>query len=887
MNRISKINFRALWGLALLMGTVLCAQEFPKNGEMGIHESFTRDDRVRSGIAMGGIGTGSIELRKDGQFYNWSIMNNWPLGTGDPLEVKSHPRNFADQSYFFFLVRYQVEGEQARMKLLQLNNSLSEGGLQSIDYYYPWLSAVEKISYSASFPMTRMIFSDSEMPFEIEMNAFSPFIPGDVKNSSLPGVFFDFKIVPTGDRPVKVFLVASLRNLVGYDETDKYFVTQAHQGEGFKGFTMTCGGLDPDQSSAGEMGIISLSGQSSYYLGWEHKHPYYEKLLVSDRFDNINDTEGRNRELDGKLIGRNQHGTNDQRCFSSIGVDHLLKPGEPFVHSFILSWYFPNAYGGIVADTTEVGDRDYVLDVKPGRKVGHQYNNYFKSSGQVAGYMAENILDLRAATLGFRADFYNSSLPAFVLNQVNSQFNTFITSSILTERGTFAIREGMTPEKPWGPFGTIDVSLYGSSSIVALFPELQKSMMHAHRRLQSDNGEIHHGLQADVDMEHNGTFGVFHRVDLVPNFIQMVLRDFFWTGDQAYLEAMWPSVLSGIDYILTNRDADGDMMPDMEGIMCSYDNFPMYGLASYIQSQWMAAMASVSKAAEVMGDKQTKRLSDEILQKGRRLMDDKLWNGKYYMLSNDYMGEKGEDQGVLTDQLVGQWMAYQSGLGSLLDPEKVHSALQQVMAYSYIRDFGLRNCTWPATPDLFPIQHSDLWVDQANTCWTGVELAFASLLLYEGLVKEAEMVIKSVDERYRKAGLYWDHQEFGGHYYRPMSAWSILHGYLGLGINNGNYSFSPKMDQQGYTLFFAHGNGTAHYVREEGTIRILVRSGTMGITSLKIEDQRVGSKPEIDLNGNPVRAKIKLEDKILSISLPMKIELNPGDSLRLSFIYPQ
>ena len=174
-------------------------------------------------------------------------------------------------------------------------------------------------------------------------------------------------------------------------------------------------------------------------------------------------------------------------------------------------------------------------------------------------------------------------------------------------------------------------------------------------------------------------------------------------------------------------------------------------------------------------------------------------------------------------------------------------------------------------------------MDQANTCWTGVELAFASLLLYEGMVNEAEKVIKTVDERYRKAGLYWDHQEFGGHYYRPMSAWAILHGYLGLGINNGTYSFSPKMEQDAYTLFFAHGNGCAHYVREGEGISIEVRSGTMGISTLYIEDKGLVSKPELTLNGVPVRAKIKQEDQKLSISLPERIELNPGDRISLSF----
>lgn len=873
----------AIFGMAFLLYTDLFPQEPGLKEKQGIHESFLRADRVRSGIAIGGIGTGSLELRKDGQFYNWSIMNNWPLGTGEPIKVKSHPSNFGEQSFFFFLVRYQEEGEQPQLKLLQLNNSLSEGGMQSIDYYYPWMLAVEKIEYSACFPETRLTFSDPDMPFEIEMDALSPFIPGDVKNSSLPGAFFNFKIVPTGEKAVKVFLVASLRNLVGYDEIDKYFITRGHEGEGYKGFTMTCGGLDPEHSSAGEMGMLSLSDKSTYYLGWEHKHPYYEKFLVSERFENINDTDGRNREVDGKLVGRNQNGNNDQRCFSSIGVDHLLQPGESFNHTFVLSWNFPNAYGGIKKGNPDPGNQDYVLDVQQGRKMGHYYSNYFSSSEEVALYMADKQEELLNSTLGFREDFYASSLPAFVLNQVNSQFNTFITSSILTEKGTFAIREGMTPEKPWGPFGTIDVSLYGSSSIIALFPELQKSMMRAHKRIQSDNGEIHHGLQADVDLEHNGTFGVFHRIDLVPNYIQLVLRDFFWTGDREYLEEMWPSVVKGIDYILTQRDKDGDKMPDMEGIMCSYDNFPMYGLASYIQSQWLAAMASVSKAAEVMGDKNTQKLAREILQKGSLLMDQKLWNGKYYILSNDYMGERGEDQGVLTDQLVGQWMAYQSGLGSLLEADKIHSALQQVMSYSYREGFGLRNCTWPETPDLFPIHESSLWVDQANTCWTGVELAFASLLLYEGMVDEAEKVVKTVDERYRKAGLYWDHQEFGGHYYRPMSAWSILHGYLGLGINNGAYRFSPKLKQQSYRLYFAHGNGCAHYKKEDGNISIEVGYGNMTISSLHIEDEWIKSKPEIELNGKPVRTKIKHADQNLSISLPEEIELKAGDILSLIF----
>ena len=47
-------------------------------------------------------------------------------------------------------------------------------------------------------------------------------------------------------------------------------------------------------------------------------------------------------------------------------------------------------------------------------------------------------------------------------------------------------------------------------------------------------------------------------------------------------------------------------------------------------------------------------------------------------------------------------------------------------------------------------------------------MAFASLLIYEGLFDEGLMVVRNVDDRYRRWGMYWDHQEFGGHYFRQL-----------------------------------------------------------------------------------------------------------------------
>ena len=811
-----------------------------KSDKSPLKETYSISDRVRSGIAHGGIGAGSVELRKDGQFYNWSIFNNQPLSTGPLFELLTNPRNPWNESLQFFIVRYQEEGQKPKLKLLQLNNSLDEGGLESLDYYYPWMTAVEKVEYSARFPFTWMTFTDKEMPLKIEMEVFSPFIPNDVKNSSLPGVYFNFNITSLSDKKVDVMIIASQRNLVSYDTYEKYFMGELLEKPGFIFAEQTAGGVDSTSSAFGQMGLASVNDSSSYYVGWEHKHPYYERLLVENKFRNANDTEGRNVEnkKTGKKQARCGRRNKDQRMFSSVALTQQLSPNASLAHSFVMTWYFPNSYGSY---NDPDKDKEYIYHF--GQKLtkinGHYYENFFVNAADVAEYMISKKDSLTALTRQFMNDMYASDVDQFVLDQINSQLNTLITSTTLTKDMKFGIREGMTEDKSWGPNNTSDVSLYGSIMTISLFPELQKSAMRCHRNTQTEKGEINHGLGYDMDFNQNGTWGVYERIDLPGNYIQMVLRDFFLTNDTAYLREMWPSVKKAMEYILTERDRNKDRMPEMTGIMCSYDNFPMYGLASYIQSQWLCALKAAVVAADKMGDNEAKEKYDAIAKTGSEMMDKYLWNGKYYRLSNDYdttAGNKGIDEGCLTDQIIGQWMAHQCGLGYLFKEENVKTALKSVMEMSYRSDFGLRNCSWPQYPDMYPIHESNLWVDQANTPWTGVELGFASFLIYEGMVKEGLDVIRTVDNRYRRAGLYFDHQEFGGHYFRPMAAWGIINALLGLEINCGTYTFDPKLEGKEYTMFFAFPGGTAHYIRSAGGISIKVLSGEMKCSKLILKN---------------------------------------------------
>jgi non-lysosomal glucosylceramidase len=817
-------------------------------------ESIHNSQKARNGVAVGGIGTGSAELRMDGLFYNWQIFNNLPLGTGKPIA-------YQPDSMLFFLLRYQIENREPRIKALMVNNEDDLASINSVNQYntayiYPWLSGVDAIESVVQFPFVRMKYVDSEMPVDVEMEVFSPFIPGDVRNSSLPAMLFRFDVKSKIDAPVTVTLAANLRTGAGYDFHEKLYTSMLKQKPGCVLHTSGVSGIAETESSFGTQTLGSLAGDTTWRAGWDHTHPHYEQFLRSAVLPNLDTTNPVEGKGGRNVFDRRLNKVNGlERSFSTLAVTRNLKKGDGFEHHFVHAWNFPNLY-------------NHRFD----RVEGHYYSNFFKDSETVADHVIANRTELTGKTRTFVDDFFASTLEPAVLNQVNSHLNTFITSSWLTKSGDFGVLEGMNCNDSCCGFTTIDVSVYGTTLIVSLFPELQKASMRLHRDLQQPDGKVAHSYMKDFNHHPEQVADLTERLDVAMQYAVLVIRDYLWTNDRAYLDEMWPSVKKAMDYMLA-RDTDGDRMPDMEGIMCSYDNFPMYGLASYIQSQWLCALAMCAEAAKALGDAKAAGQYGRILEKGRKLLDERLWNGSYFRLystsqrkytTEDGTGEKIEtevppkDEGCLTDQLIGQWVSRMSGLGDIADRGKIQSALRSILRHSFTPDIGLKNCSWPGDTFLHDIPW-DIWVDQANTPWTGVELAFASFLIYEGLVEEAMQVIRLVDKRYRRAGLYWNHQECGGHYYRAMSAWTIMNAFLGLTVNRGRLGFSPKIQADEYKVLFAVNGATAHFIRKSGQVAIDVRSGRLEFNTLVLDPACLPvKKPGVRITGTPAVSPVSI-----------------------------
>ncbi len=740
--------------------------------------STHRSQLPRTGLALGGIGTGWFEIRQDGGFQHWEIYNNWPLFTGERF-----PWN--EKQALFFMLRVNVEHENPRLVLLQIEDGHDAAAIErhEFQYMFPWISGVDVIHYKASVPFADLDFEHEGLPLKVHLKAWSPFIPGNVKDSALPLAYFDFDIESTGEKKIDVQLLATVRNTVGYDQPERIYVNRRIQDGDFSAVVMENAQMDPKAQTTGSLCLASFASHSTAYSGWEHHHPYYERLLREDVLPEFDDTSGRNNE--DKQTGKKTAGP---RCFVTLGRAETLQPGEKFSHGFALTWHFPNLYGRPSKEAP-----NYSMNDPCGydRFEGHAYSRHFHSAEAVARYAFSEHARLLSESTNFHRCFFDSSLPDFVLDQINSHLNTFRTSTWLTETGMYGVLEGLSHTKPYAGIGTTDVAMYGQIATSLLFPELDRMTVDIWRKFQNpDSGIVIHAIACNSYAipkdEANG-----HRLDMPAQFVFQTLRAALWGGNHDYLKEVWPNVKSALGYVLWERDKNKDRLPDMEGIMCSYDNFPMFGVAPFVVSQWLAAVDLSLKAASMLGDQAFIAEYTPFLEQGRKTLEEKTWNGAYFKIYSDHQAsDPAGENGCMVDQLVGDGVRCQLGLSPVVDPAKARKAFETILSMNYKPDQGLRNCQWPGDKFLHDIG-KDTWVDQANTCWTGVELNFAAQLYYAGMQEEAEMIIRNVDERHRKWGIYFDHQEFGGHYFRPMSALAIPNAFLGLSFDGITLRIDP------------------------------------------------------------------------------------------------
>ena len=148
-------------------------------------------DLEKIGMPIGGLFAGQLYLGGDGKLWHWDLFNQH-TGTGAEHYAKPlAPRSPLDQG---FAVRVKTKGKTLVKTLGRAD----------------WAS----VSFIGEYPIGYVEYEDPAFPISIGLEAFSPFIPLNAEDSSLPATLLEFRIKNRAAEPVEVELAGWIENAV-------------------------------------------------------------------------------------------------------------------------------------------------------------------------------------------------------------------------------------------------------------------------------------------------------------------------------------------------------------------------------------------------------------------------------------------------------------------------------------------------------------------------------------------------------------------------------------------------------------------------------------------------------------------------------------------------
>ena len=166
------------------------------------------------GMPVGGIGCGQLYLAGDGRLWFWDIFRPQPkpadggsiyagLHYEFPINAMADPKNPPGPDARppkgeapvtqGFAVQVRQSGQAAVSRMLDATG-------------FP------EISFRGEYPVARITYRDQAIPVEVDLEAFSPFVPLDLESSTLPATIFSFKARNKSQQPIEVSLAGWLEN---------------------------------------------------------------------------------------------------------------------------------------------------------------------------------------------------------------------------------------------------------------------------------------------------------------------------------------------------------------------------------------------------------------------------------------------------------------------------------------------------------------------------------------------------------------------------------------------------------------------------------------------------------------------------------------------------
>ncbi len=130
------------------------------------------------------------------------------------------------------------------------------------------------------------------------------------------------------------------------------------------------------------------------------------------------------------------------------------------------------------------------------------------------------------------------------------------------------------------------------------------------------NGRIVHEVSSNGAVFNPGN------INETPQFAILIWKVYNWTGDRAFLEKYYPVVRDGLEWLMEERDADGNFLPDGFGMMEIHGlDSEMIDVAAYTQK----AFSDAAAMAAVLDNKEEARAFREKAEKLAEIINNEFW----------------------------------------------------------------------------------------------------------------------------------------------------------------------------------------------------------------------------------------------------------------------
>ena len=588
-----------------------------------------------------------------------------------------------------------------------------------------------------------------------------------------------------------------------------------------------------------------------------------------------------------------------KRLTGGVGTRFQLAPGAERKVSFVIAWHFPKV--------------DYAITMQDGwtriqdiAKLKRYYAKRFADASAVVEYVATNFPRLSGDTHLWRATWYDSTLPFWLLDRTLLNISTL--ASVTCHRfdnGRYWFWEGI-----YCCHGTCTHVWHYAQAIGRLFPEIERDL-----RERVDFGI---GFQEDSGMitMRAETAGPAPATDGHAGTILRTLREHQMSPDKSFLERNYPKIKKAMGWLLAQ---DGNHDGVIEGAQPNTLDADWFGHIPWISSLYVAALQAGGKMALEMGDDTNARQWNAIAEMGAKRISENLFHkGQYYIqrVPPEHLEKLGSGFGCQIDQVFGQSWAYQVGQPRVLPQDQTRRALESLWLYNFTPDVGpfrkgspipggrwfampgeggLVMCTFPDPEHPQPVGDG-FHAFYFNECMSGFEYQVASHMIWEGgdLIEKGLAVARMIHDRYDASRRNpWNEVECGDHYGRAMASYGVFTAACGFEYDgpNQHIGFAPRLTPENFKAAFTAAEGWGLFSQKTAGAKLdaalEIKWGRLLLKSLSLELPEVlTGKPQVSvsLDRLAIPATVAVEGNRATVSWENGVTIPTGGTLAVSLV---